>query len=328
MADYTLRGTRVSMAFFFANKIGNTIDLDPFNGGVIDIAAQDVIRLMDRNFPDVSRQITFNPAQTIVPDGYQIGGADTFDVDANNQLDNGRVTMDFDYDSDTYAARHNFALDYHIQSQPLKKGKHYFEIHVNSITQRTNGIGQNLTFTPTNWNLEPAIEASPGRTAFFDFNDRDMAGIINSGTYQWTSDSAGADTKAGDIFMVAYDTNANSTDEGRVFFGYNGEWGHPTDSSTMIDLNPANYDSADTPSGNGGVGIPILTKNTNVGGARPAQVAGYESIIGDLNGYFWSVGFHPQGLLDGAGDSSGSIDVTIKVGTDITYTVPTGFKAH
>jgi len=328
MSDYTLRGTRVSMAFFFADKIGKTLDLDPFNGGVIDIAAQDVIRLMDTNFPDVSRQITFNPGQTITPDGYQIGGADTFDVDANGQLDNGRMTMDFDYDSDTYAARHAFALDYHVQSQPLKKGKQYFEIHVNSITQRTNGVGQLLTFTPTNWNLEPAIEASPGRTAFFDFNDRDMAGIINLGTYQWTSDSAGGDTKAGDVFMVAYDTNANSTDEGRAFFGYNGQWGNPTDSATMIDLNPANYDSANTPSGTGGVGIPILTQNTNIGLTRANQVAGFESIIGDLNGYFWSVGFTPQGLLDNAGDSSGSIDVTIKVGSDVTYAAPTGFKAH
>lgn len=328
MPNYTLKGTRVSMAFFFADQIGKTFDLDPFNGGVIDLAAQDVIRLMDRNFPNVSRQITFDPANTITPDGYQIGGADTFDVDANGNVDNGRVTMDFDYDSDTNAAGHAFALDYHIQSQPLKKGKQYFEIHVNSITQRGSGVGQDLTFAPTNWNLEPAVEASPGRTAFFDFNDRDMAGIINSGTYQWTSGSADSDTSAGDIFMVAYDTNANSTDEGRVFFGYNGEWGNPTDSSTMIDLNPANYDSADTPSGNGGVGIPILTQKTNIGGARPNQVAGFENIIGDLNGYFWSVGFHPQGALSSAGDSSGSIDVTIKVGSDVTYTAPTGFAAH
>jgi hypothetical protein len=309
MAIFTRNGKRVSMAFHFASYIGETIDQDPFNGSFIDIAAQDLIGLMDRMYPNLSRQITFNPAGRTLPAGYQIGGPDTFDVDSD-----GQVTMAFDYDSDTYAGAPQFGIDYHIQSAPLKQGKHYFEIHVNSISQRGGTVGQNLTFCPTNWNLEAAFELNIGRTMFFDLNDRDVQSLTMSGTYQWTSDSNGADTKADDIIMIAYDNTVNATNEGRVFVGYNGQWGNPTDSSTMIDMNPANYDSANQASGNGGVGHTIFTNGA--------------ALSKNKTGEYWSIGFHPQGFNDGAGDSSGSIDVTIKVGTDITYTPPTGFKAH
>lgn len=322
MAFRKIGQTRVSHAFWLARQVGRTVDGNVSNGGMIDIASQDIIRLMDRNFPDVSRQITFNTSGRTLPSGFT--EPDTVDVDSD-----GRVTMDFDYDSDTYANTIAFGIDYHLQSQPLKKGKKYFEIHVNSVTQRSGSVGQEISIAPTNWNLVPAFEPSVGRGAFFDFNDRDMAGIINTGTYQWTSGSADSDTKAGDIIMVAYDTtNANDSDAGRVFFGFNGEWGHPTDSSTMVDLNPANYDSSNAPIGNGGVGIPILIQNTNVGATRQAQLAGVTGQAGDLTGDFFSLGFYPQGLNDGAGDSSGSIDVTIKCGSNVTYTPPPGFKAH
>lgn len=309
MSNFKVNGKTVSMAFYFADKIGNTIDLDAFNGSLIDVGAQDVIRLMDKNYPNLSRQITFDPTGRTLPPGYQIGGPDSHDVDSD-----GQVVMNFDYDSDTYAGRASFGIDYHIQSAPLKKGKHYFEIHVNSISQRGGTVGQNLTFCPTNWNLERAFETNIGRTMFFDLNDRDVQSLTMNGTYQWTSGSNDSDTSAGDIIMIAYDNTVNSTNEGRVFVGYNGNWGNPTDSSTMIDMNPANYDSADQPSGNGGVGHTILTAGPTLSGSR--------------TGDFWSIGFHPQGVQNDAADSSGSIDVTIKVGNDVTYTPPTGFKAH
>lgn len=308
-SNFTVNGQRVSMAFYFADKIGNTIDLDPFSGSLIDVGSQDIVALMDKNYPNLSRQITFDPVGRTLPPGYQIGGPDTHDVDSD-----GQVTMYFDYDSDTYANVNNSTIDYAIQSAPLKNGKYYFEIHVNSITQRSNGVGQTMFFAPTNWNLSSGYETNIGRTMFFDLNDRDLTNLIQTGTYQWTSDSAGADTKAGDIIMVAYDNTVNSTNEGRVFVGYNGEWGNPTDSATMVDMNPANYDSADQPSGNNGVGCTILTSGPQLAGNR--------------TGKFWSIGFHPQGLQNDASDSSGSIDVTIKVGNDLTYTPPTGFKAH
>lgn len=309
MSNFKVNGKRVSMAFYFADKIGNTIDLNAFSGSFIDIGAQDVIRLMDKNYPNLSRQITFDPTGRTLPPSYQIGGPDSHDVDSD-----GQVVMDFDYDSDTYAGRSNFGIDYHIQSAPLKKGKHYFEVHVNSISQRGGTVGQNLTFCPTNWNLERAFETNIGRTMFFDLNDRDVQSLTMSGTYQWTSGSDDSDTKAGDIIMIAYDNNVNTTNEGRVFVGFNGEWGNPTDSSTMIDMNPANYDSANAPSGNGGVGHTILTAGAALSGSR--------------TGDFWSIGFHPQGVQNDAADSSGSIDLTIKVGNDVTYTPPSGFKAH
>ena len=309
MSNFKVNGKRVSMAFYFADKIGNTIDLNAFSGSFIDIGAQDVIRLMDKNYPNLSRQITFDPTGRTLPPGYQIGGPDKFDEDSD-----GQVVMDFDYDSDTYAGRDPNGIDYHIQSAPLKKGKYYFEIHVNSVTQRQDVVGQTMTFCPTNWNLSSAFETNIGRTMFFKFNDREVHSLAMDGTYQWTSGSDDSDTKAGDIYMIAYDNNVNATNEGRVFVGFNGEWGHPTDSSTMIDMNPANYDSANQPSGNGGVGHTILTSGAALSGSR--------------TGDFWSIGFEPDGINDGAGDSSGSIDVTIKVGNDVTYTPPSGFKAH
>lgn len=311
MSNFKVNGQKVSMAFYFADKIGNTIDLNAFSGSFIDIGAQDVIRLMDKNYPNLSRQITFDPAGRTLPPAYQIGGPDTHDVDSD-----GRVTMHFDYDSDTYAqvSQLGSEIDYHIQSAPLKKGKHYFEIHVNSITQRGSAVGQNLTFTPTNWNLSSGFETNIGRTMFFDFNDREVSELLGNSTYQWTSGSADSDTKANDIIMIAYDNNVNATNEGRVFVGYNGEWGNPTDSSTMVDMNPDHYTNANQTSGRGGVGATILTKGAALSGSR--------------TGDFWSIGFEPQGIQNSAGDSSGSIDVTIKCGNDTTYAPPTGFKRH
>lgn len=296
------------MAFYFADKIGNTIDLNAFNGSLIDVGSQDVIRLMDKNYPNLSRQITFDPTGRTLPPSFQIGGPDTHDVDSD-----GQVTMHFNYDSDTYANRSSTGIDYHIQSAPLKKGKHYFEVHVNSISNIDN-YGQMLTFCPTNWNLQLGFETNIGRTMFFDFNDRDVQSLTMNGTYQWTSGSYDSATSAGDIIMIAYDNNVNATNEGRVFVGYNGDWGHPTDSSTMIDMNPANYDSANQPSGNGAVGHTLLTSGAALSGSR--------------TGDFWSIGFYPLGVQNDAADSSGSIDLTIKVGNDVTYTPPTGFKVH
>lgn len=351
-------GVRVSMAFIFADNVAAMVDNNPRSGGLLDIAALDVIRLVDKTFPAMSRQITFDPSGRTAPSSFSIvhpfnrpgsvyttanrywkpdgtfsyfvntfhstrvnTTAFTRDANPNNGFGAGDVHGDPTADA-------NAILPNAMQSLPLKKGKYYFEIHVSAIHRAWNanrdgngnpvydGVTPQLYFAPINWNHQPLFETNIGRVVFFDAMTKSIsdANIVIEGNYQYTATDAASETAAGDIIMVAYDTNVNGTNQGRVFFGINGAWGTPTNPSTMVDMDPANYTDINNSVGNGGVGAPLLTGDD--GSGIPM-------------GEDWAIGiFDTKTSYPGDDQTSAKFEGQIKGGTDITYTPPTGFTAH
>lgn len=351
-------GQRVSMAFHFAINLGAMVDANPRSGGLLDIAALDVIRLMDKNFPTLSRQITFDPTGRTAPSSYSIvqplnrpgvatptanrywkpDGTFSYFVDSfhSTRVNTTAFTRNADPNNGFGAgdvhgdptADVNAILPNAMQSLPLKKGKYYFEIHVSAIHRAWNansdsngdpvydGVTPQLYFAPINWNHQPAFESNIGRVVFFDAMTKSLgdANIVLEGDYQYTATDTASETTAGDIIMVAYDTNANGTNQGRVFFGINGAWGTPTSPSTMVDMDPANYTDINDSVGNNGVGAPILTGDDGSGIAM---------------GENWAIGiFDRKVSYPGDDQTSAKFEGQIKGGTDITYTPPTGFLAH
>ena len=320
-SGFFVKGKRVSWAYYLSDKIGVQIDQNPFRSGFLGQSGFEIMSLMDKFFPNLPRKIIFDPnvkptlskSSWASPDSWSNNGDLVHTWGLRDSSDPGGGIL---------------------ESAPLKKGKYYFEIHFNSdvdwsgTSTKHSFYGSDTLkqivgkFAPIGYNLPYSFEYNIGRMSYFNLSARIDQGLWGYQPHNIKADSAGEYTGSGDVIMCAYDTNANSNGQGRVCFGYNGVWGGINDpayydSSNSIDMNPNNADSADYPTGPGGVGIPLLTS-----GVRGVD--------------HWTFGVQPYYSLawrspmnDSAGEqASVAIDLTFKGGTDIVYDPPTGYEPH
>lgn len=206
----------------------------------------------------------------------------------------GNVTKNWTYSN---AADHsNYKLGQAIQSLPLKEGKFYFEIEINNLGTYTPSGGSatdavvHLFIAPMGWNFGNPFESIFGRAFNLPLTDQPPSQPLKPfGQFLDTSWPGPITLAAGDIIGIAYDTNMFPvTSEGGVFYSHNGTY-------------QSNHDPATS-----GTPIKLLTSESP-----------------------YAVQFHPhQFFSGGAGDTITGFDVTIRTGTDVTYSPPTGYIEH
>lgn len=260
-----------------------------------------------------------------------------------------------------------------IVSQPLKPDQRiYFEIHMNKYPRQVDSNGVQTTFNnigggtiggggsgsvydwnrisggtlaaglggeieiavaPTGWKTSGNFESVIGRMVGFS-----TKGILSTNNYQPTgynpsnqhyasylnihpeNDSDISEVVDGDIFMIAIDgVQDSTTSNNRFYFGKNGVWAKSDSINNLSSLEQhiRNFDPADDSAIRGG----WLLEPTE----DPYHI--YISPIWDPAAKDSAAGFL-------AGDYKYmDIDLTIKTGTDVTYSVPTSgtgkaFLAH
>ena len=187
------------------------------------------------------------------------------------------------------AADHtNYKLGQAIQSLPLKEGKFYFEIHLNNLG----------TYNAADANVHLFVGPmawnfrSPFETIIGRTAQLELLTLNQFFNATGSTNFGGfsGSTSSSDVIGVAYDTAASpGTGEGKVHFSHNDVW---------------NSDATNSAQGNA-----ILTSESP-----------------------FAIQFHPYQLQDGAGGDTGldvtGFDITVKVGTDLTYSPPTGYLEH
>jgi len=318
-------GVRVSMAFYFADKIGAQIDNNPYGASsIIDLAAKiDIVKLFDKTFPTMSRQVTME--SNLVSDyatktSFVKLTEKTNAVtptknwwDANGSFNLKPEIGDF---NPTIFGRYGSAY-----STILKQGKYYLEVHLDADlpANDASNLAENsyMVIQPAGFNLAYFEEFALGRVAALNLdhasiNGTYQANLLDASTHSNINGDSATVGNTGDVYMLAYDTDFNSLGSGRVFFGLNGVWGHPDDSATMIDLNPHNYTSPNDATGPGGKGIELSV--------WPLFGVRYKDDE-------WVMSFATN-VQDSAGEVIQPLEATIKTGNNCTYSPPPGFIAH
>jgi len=315
-------GVRVSMAFYFADKIGGQIDNNPYgSSSIIDLAAKiDIIKLFDKTFPTMSRQVTME--SNLVSDYatttsfVKLSEKTNAVTPAKNWWNaNGSFSLKPEIGDFNPSIFGRYGSAY---STTLKQGKYYLEVHLDADLPANDpsNLAENsyMVIQPAGFNLAYFEEFALGRLAALNLDHTSVSGtyqanLMNNSTHSNINGSGG---NSGDVYMLAYDTDYNASGAGRVFFGLNGAWGHPDDSATMVDLNPYNYTSPNDGTGNGGKGIEIDKWNNF--GARYKDDE-------------WVISFATN-VQDSAGEVIQPLEATIKTGSNCTYSPPPGFIAH
>lgn len=258
-----------------------------------------------------------------------------------------------------------------IVSQPLKPDQRvYFEIHMNKYPKQVDSNGAQTTYTrngmtaftgadneytyartldtyaglggdieitiaPQGWTTDGGFEAAIGRVFMIAsksmvFTEAYSGTGVGFGRYSSklnvhpANDSDLSDVNDGDIFMFAIDgsDSANpSLVNNKIYFGKNGVWAEPDS-----DLNSATFNAHPTINFN-----PLKDSAGGIGGwdMEPSE---------DPYHIYITPRWDPSAKDSANGKIAGAyrymdIDLTIKTGTDVTYSPPTSgrgkvFKAH
>lgn len=369
------------IAASLGNSVHPSIASNP-NLRLTTFSNNELLQLLAKRFPGLSRPITFDPQGLGIGSGVfaQSKGwysdatfvePDTWDID-------GRLQHRFQLNDSAIAAgylpRGIGSGAETIVSQPLKADQRiYFEIHMNKYPKQVDSNGVQTTFNnigggaiggggsgdrydwnrliqapaglggeieitiaPEGWATAGGFEASINRMASLT-----TKGILTTNAYRNTgynpsnphyasylnihpaNDSDISEVVDGDIFMFAIDGVQDSTTYGRskLYFGKNGVWAKADSIYNLSTLEQGNYmrnfDPADDSAIRGGWDL--------LASEDPYHI--YISPIWD-----------PSAKDSAAGRIAGDykymdIDLTVKTGTDCTYSPPTSgtgkvFKAH
>ena len=379
---FTGRTVTQSLGSIIAASLGNSVHpsiaSNP-NLRLTTFSNNELLELLAKRFPGLSRPITFDPQGLGIGSGVfaQSQGhyADASFVEPDVWDIDGRLQHRFQLPDSAIstgllpAGIGNGAQT--IVSQPLKADQRiYFEIHMNKYPKQVDSNGVQTTFNnigggaiggggsgsvydwnrfvigeaglggeieiavaPTGWKTSGGFESVIGRMVGFT-----TKGILSTNQYQNTgynpsnphyasylnihpaNDSDISEVVDGDIFMIAIDgVQDSTTNNNKFYFGKNGVWAKADSINNLSTLEQGlrNFDPADDSAIRGGWDLEPTEDPYHI----------YISPIWDP-----SAKDSAQGVLPGDYKYM-DIDLTIKTGTDVTYSVPTSgtgkvFKAH